>query len=445
MTTPIHPQIILSPIRPAASAAGGTLEVLVRVQAPVRPAELGAPARPPLRLALAIDRSGSMSGEPLQEALRCAEYIAGGLGKQDQLAVILYDNAVRVALPLAAAGDPARVRAALAGVDSGGSTALFDGWEAAARALEGGVADAISRVLLLSDGQANQGLCDLAEIQRHCAHAASLGVTTTTVGLGRSFNEELMIGMARSGGGQHYYGQRAEDLHDSFDEELALLQSLFLRRLVLKLVPAPGVLIEPVGDVQPGAEQGTWCLPDLAWDAEAWMMLRLHLSPRPEADPRSPEALFAVTVEGVPDGSAPIQVHGMLTLPRVPESDLQGMPADPAVIQRLQEIEFATATARIHALLSAGDVAQAGKLLKEIEAQFADHPWLREKLAALRELMQQDVALSAKEARYSSMRMARRLAPAREEVYQACEMDASAIPSYLRRKSVEGEGRKRKP
>jgi Ca-activated chloride channel family protein len=337
------------------------------------------------------------------------------------------------------------VRAALASVESGGSTALFEGWEAGAKVLEAGVANATSRVLLLSDGQANEGLLELAEIQKHCARWAGRGVSTTTVGLGRGFNEELMIGMARSGGGQHYYGQRAEDLHDSFDEELALLQSLYLRRLRLNLVPAPGVLIEPLGDLQPGGPEGVWCLPDLAWEAEAWMLLRLHVPSKPDSDPRKPEALFAATVEGEQDGSVPVQEHAMLSLPRMSGSDLQGMPADPVVMQRLQEVEFAAAAARIHALLSDGNVAQAGKLLKNLEARVSSHPWLCEKLAALRTLMQQDVALSAKEARYASVRMSRRLTSIDEATYRASETNDVLLPPYLRRKAAEGEGRKRKP
>lgn len=54
--------ILLNPIRAAAPAAG-MLYFLVRVQAPNRPAaQHAAPARRPFRLAVVIDRSGSMSG-----------------------------------------------------------------------------------------------------------------------------------------------------------------------------------------------------------------------------------------------------------------------------------------------------------------------------------------------------------------------------------------------
>ncbi|MBL0421841.1 hypothetical protein JI739_15945 [Ramlibacter sp. AW1] len=76
------------------------------------------------------------------------------------------------------------------------------------------------------------------------------------------------------------YGQTAEDLHDSFDEELSLLQSLFLRRLRLKLVPGAGVVAEPLGPVRRDAN-GAGLLPDLARGAEAWLLVRLHRCPLP--------------------------------------------------------------------------------------------------------------------------------------------------------------------
>jgi Ca-activated chloride channel family protein len=70
-----QPTIVFSPLQAGVTAAGGALEVLVRVQAPERPADLAA-THLPKRLALVVDRSGSMNGQPLQKALRCVTHIA---------------------------------------------------------------------------------------------------------------------------------------------------------------------------------------------------------------------------------------------------------------------------------------------------------------------------------------------------------------------------------
>lgn len=108
-----------------------------------------------------------MNGEPLTEALRCVTHIADCLTPSDQLSVVVYDDKVDVLLPLAAMRSPTAFRQLVANIQSGGSTDLFAGWEAGAKQLEGGVASTISRVILLSDGQANRGLCDISEIEKH--------------------------------------------------------------------------------------------------------------------------------------------------------------------------------------------------------------------------------------------------------------------------------------
>lgn len=442
MNPPLAPVVLLTPATQAAPTNGGTLDVLVRVQAPDRPQGPEAPQRHPLRLAIVIDRSGSMAGRPLEEAIRCAEYIAAGLKPTDQIGVVTYDNEVDLPVPLRPAGKAYEVRVGLSTVVSGGTTALFDGWQAGATLLEGRSANTLSRVLLLSDGQANHGLCDAAEIQKHCAQWAAKGISTTTVGLGNAFNEDLMIGMAQAGGGQHYYGQSAEDLRDSFDEELMLLQALYLRQLRVKLTPAAGVLPEVLGTVQRNAD-GSYPLPDLAWASEAWLLVRLHIAPMPTAYPQQLHALLAVTLDAdTQEDAAPVQVNTMLSLPLVQASDLAGMPKDDLVARRLKEVEFAAATARIQALAAQGDIAGAKAALYRLEAQVADHPWLADKVARLRALTDEDAAMAAKEMRYASGRTAYRLVAKSEGAYLASETDSDAIPAYLRRKGSEGQGRK---
>jgi Mg-chelatase subunit ChlD len=52
--------------------------------------------RPPLNLALVIDRSGSMGGGRLHAVIEAARGIVGQLGKKDRLSVIAFDDNVSV-------------------------------------------------------------------------------------------------------------------------------------------------------------------------------------------------------------------------------------------------------------------------------------------------------------------------------------------------------------
>lgn len=457
----LPPALLISPLRTVVPVGGCTMDALIRVQAPAQPASSQLAPRQPLRLSVVVDRSGSMSGEPLNEALRCVNHIASRLHPTDQIAVVLYDSQVQLPVPLQPA-NATTVERALAGVESGGNTALFDGWQAGVDQLLGITAGQfglevpshvppgnLSRVILLSDGQANNGLTEPLEIAKHCAKALTQGVSTTTVGLGRGFNEDLMIGMVRSGGGQQYYGQTAEDLYDNFDEELALLQSLYLRQLHLKLTPADGVIAEPLGVVEV-LPNGQYRLSDLAWGAESWLLIRLHVGP---ATVGAQKALLAATLTAQVQQGAQAAVgtvqsdiwhFPMLTLPVVVDADWQAAAKDETVANRALEVAFGEQAALARGLLMRGRVADAERLFDVLEPQVAHHPWLQNKLSSLRELARRDADMAAKELRFSHMKMSKRAVSVNEASAQCSinETDSTEIPAFLRRKMSEGKGRK---
>src|SRR5690242_12016095 len=84
------------------------------------------PLRAPLRIALVIDRSGSMQGPKLEAAKACAAFLAQRLQPTDELAVIAYDDEVTLVQPLAPVGPETLAR--IAAIHVGGSTNLSGGW-----------------------------------------------------------------------------------------------------------------------------------------------------------------------------------------------------------------------------------------------------------------------------------------------------------------------------
>ena len=306
-------------------------------------------------------------------------------------------------------------------------------------------------MILLSDGQANQGLTDQTQIEQHCARWLASGVSTTTVGLGRGFNENLMIGMAQAGCGQQYYGQTAEDLFDGFDEELALLEAMCLRKLRVKLIPGAGVIVEPLGLVRQNADL-TLALTDLAWGAEAWVLVRLHVSKfeadSTDATSKQPggRALLSVALEAeTMEGVALAVTSPVLALTSLDLSAWNDLPLDETVMQRLQEIQFGESGAQVRDLLLAGDTKAAKALLAGMEANAARHPWLQTKLARLKELTEKDVQMASKELRYSSMKMSSRLSSQENVAFCVDETSRNDVSAYLRRKGSEGEGENSRP
>ena len=78
-------------------------------------------------------------------------------------------------------------KAAIDGILTGGNTDLHDGWRAGSDALAAPPLPAgLKRAILLSDGGANQGITDAAEIAKQCAELAARNISTSTYGLGKA-------------------------------------------------------------------------------------------------------------------------------------------------------------------------------------------------------------------------------------------------------------------
>ena len=431
------PTILLSPLKSAIPEIGGYIDMLVRVQAPDLP-EHTEHKHTPKRLAMVVDRSGSMSGQPLKEALRCVVHIAKHMTPEDQMSLVVYDDSVDVMVPLKKMTSVEVIEDAVHLVFSGGSTDLFAGWLEGAQQLEGGDEKAISRVLLLSDGQANHGETRVSVIEEHCKKWYDKGVSTTTVGLGRGFNEELMIAMANSGGGQQYYGQTAEDLYDSFDEELSLLKAMYLRQINLKFMTAPGVIVEVLSQSQRN-EDGTYRMNDLAYGAETWLAIRCYLS---SSTTGTQKDLLAVSIKATTlDGTTLEQSSAVLQLPVIALLDQLKLPADEMVQRRLLEVEFGNAANELRQLAKKGSRKATQRKLNEMEKRFGEHAWLKAKMEQLHRLADEDMEMMMKEATFSSMKMSRRLASRSESLYMGDETELM-MPAFLRKKESEGKGRK---
>ncbi len=224
------------------------LHVLVELTAPAAPVDH---AREPLRIALVVDRSGSMHGAKLDAAKRSIAYLARQLTTEDQIAVIAYDDAVTLPYPLGPV-DVGAIDRALAGIGPGGSTNLSGGWLKGVeelRRIEGG----IRRVVVLSDGHANAGITDTAILARMAGEVMGRGISTTTIGFGDGFDEYLMTVIADSGGGSGHFAQSPDDAPEIFAAEFDDLATLIAQNLSVEVRPTAEVEVVEVLNAYPSA------------------------------------------------------------------------------------------------------------------------------------------------------------------------------------------------
>jgi Ca-activated chloride channel family protein len=203
--------------------------------------------RPPITLAVVIDRSGSMSGEPIQNAKAAAARLIGQLDPTDAFTVITYSSADQVVMPMARATDANKQRArdAIARISDDGATCISCGLtrgagELARSPIDGG----LRRIVLISDGQANAGVYDRGELIDLAAHTAVMGDSITALGVGLDFDEQTMMKIAEVGRGNYYFVEDTANLMSIFERELGGLTETVASNVRLVLSDGPGVRIE---------------------------------------------------------------------------------------------------------------------------------------------------------------------------------------------------------
>jgi Ca-activated chloride channel homolog len=159
------------------------------------------------------------------------------------VSVVAYDDEVEIVAEPATGAEQEGLPAKIRGIQTGGMTNLSGGWLrgrelVALHRRAGGV----SRVLLLTDGLANVGITEPAQLVGLCRGALDGGITTTTIGFGAYYDEVLLREMAEAGGGGTYYIERADQAPAVFAEEIEGLLSLSAQNLTVEIRPAAAEL-----------------------------------------------------------------------------------------------------------------------------------------------------------------------------------------------------------
>ncbi len=274
------PKIELIPGRPVVCAdASITLNVLIRITSP-QP-EVHFP-RPPLNLALVLDRSGSMDGaNKMPFAREAAAFVVTQLLPTDRVSVTIFDDRVETIVANTLAVDKHAILRMIERIVPRGSTDLHGGWQAGASEAESNrVAGGVNRVLLLSDGQANVGVTDANALSQASREQAARGVSTTTLGVGNNYNEDLMESMAKAGDGNYYYIESPRQLVDLFQTELQGLMATTGHAVSLGLEPTDGVTVVDVLNDFDKVPTGRFQLPNLVIGMPLLVVVKLNVPPQ---------------------------------------------------------------------------------------------------------------------------------------------------------------------
>ena len=197
----------------------------------------GAPeVRLPTNLCLLLDRSGSMDVQPLEFAKQAANFVVDSLEANDVLSIVSFDDQVEVVMPPRRVVNKELIKQHITRITARGTTNIYDGLSAALEQsgtlAQGGY---VSRIVFLTDGAPTTGIKDHSSIVSVAQQARQLGVGVSTLGFGIEYNEELLSGIARAGGGAHFYISRPEMIPEVFRLEIGSVLRVVAKNLRLEL------------------------------------------------------------------------------------------------------------------------------------------------------------------------------------------------------------------
>lgn len=246
----------------------------------------------PLNLCLILDRSGSMSGRPLETVKKAACRIIDRLNPSDRISIVGFDHRAKVLVSSQTVDNPEAIKQQIHKLAADGGTAIDEGLQLGIKELTKGNKEVISQAFLLTDGEnehgSNKRCLDFAKL------AASYNLTVNTLGFGDNWNQDVLEQIADAGGGSLSHIQQPDEAEAKFSQLFTRIQTVSLTNAYLLFSLAPKVRfaeLKPIAQVSPDTidlpiqtdPDGRYAIRigDLMRDASRVILANLYISQLP--------------------------------------------------------------------------------------------------------------------------------------------------------------------
>ena len=207
----------------------------------------------PLNLAIVIDKSGSMADfNKLERVKQALLVLVSKLRDTDTLSLVTFDANARVVFPAQRLANRSEVTEIIRSLRPGSSTnleaGLMLGYKEAEKVFD---RESTNRVILLTDGIANQGVISPMQIERESQSFNEQGIDLSTIGVGEDLNKDLLRDLAKSGRGLFHFIADDEDVQKVFASELQSLISPVAKNPELEVTFGSGLRLEHVYGFEP--------------------------------------------------------------------------------------------------------------------------------------------------------------------------------------------------
>ncbi|MCC6566315.1 MAG: FHA domain-containing protein [Chloroflexi bacterium] len=343
------------------------LMVLIKAESVV-----GEARRRPLNLSLVVDRSGSMAGPKIDYTRRAAQMLVQNLGASDTLSVVLYNDTVETLLNPEKVQRKDIINQQISRITPSGATNLSGGWLQGVNFVAQNLDKAqTNRVILISDGLANRGVTEASKLVTFATQKYGEGVSTTTMGLGDDFNEELLISLANAGGGAYYYIESPEVMPTILNEELTGLLKMVGQNMTIHVggVPSGSVRQMNAYTEEPGSTGKTFHLGDVFGDEIKALVLELELPGFEQAGAQR-AAMLTMTYDKLTDsGVTREKIEREITITIDANALAAGRKSNTQVVEQVMLLKAAHARRQAVDLADHGKFSEASQVLEAVIAE----------------------------------------------------------------------------
>jgi Ca-activated chloride channel family protein len=356
-----------------------------------------------------------MSGDRIEGAKSAICALIDRLDPADNFGVVTFDDRVEIPVAAGPLTDKVAAKQAVATIHERGSTDLSAGYVRGLQEARRVATKSGATVLIVSDGHANAGILDGAVLAKIAGDAASHKVTTSTVGFGLGYDEQLLSAIARGGQGNELFAEEADTGAAVIAGEVDGLLSQVAQACSLRITVRDTVQgIQLLNDLPTvGLDNGIMVELGSFYAGETRRLVLRLAVPKVAALGLAEVATLALTSVSLPDfvqhtATMPITVNV------VPGDQAAGRVKDPTVTS---EALFQTAQQSkrdASRLMSQGDAGGAADLLRQTSADLGAASMmlppsiaaeLRDEMSvfdALAEEVTYDVSRAAKSASYDA-------------------------------------------
>lgn len=414
MNKTTQPQVQIIPLTNKTPAdESSKMDFLIRITAPKSDIET---ERPTLNLGLVLDRSGSMSGRKIKKAKEATCYCLDQMLETDWFGLTVFDDQIDAIVPSVHPKNRSKIKNAINGIESGSTTALHAAWVQGGKQVAQNLdSKMLNRIILITDGLANEGETNTDVIVTQAKGLNEHGISTTTIGVGNDFNEELLVPMAQAAGGNNWFVESANDFQKIFETEMeGLVRERFTNVLMSIEAEEMIEILDVMNDFEKDFEN-RFILPNLLDEEPLDIIIRTQLPARE----KGAYALFKINLEwNLLDQAKKQTLTQTASMEYTGKKEAESVESSFQVQKATKLLEAARVKRQAIDYLDKGDVASSSLVLgimapsmNELATEYDDEE-LASEASYLEDLSikvqeRNERAYSRKSMRYSSLNMQR--------------------------------------